>query len=259
MVLTVDVGNTNIVLGGFEGEELKFVSRVRTSKYKMADEYAVVFKSILELHEISASDFEGAIISCVVPPLIPTLKRAISTLFKCDALTVSPGVKTGLNIKIDDPAILGADLVCGAVGALQKYKMPCVVVDLGTATKFSVLDEKGSFLGGPIMPGVNISLDALSRNTAQLPHIEFNQIDHVIGTNSIDSMKAGSIYGTACMIDGIIERIEEEIGQKVTVVMTGGISKGIAPYCKAEMTFDENLLLYGLLAIYNKNVGNAHR
>lgn len=142
---------------------------------------------------------------------------------------------------------------------MQKYKMPCVVVDLGTATKFSVLDEKGSFLGGPIMPGVNISLDALSRNTAQLPHIEFNQIDHVIGTNSIDSMKAGSIYGTACMIDGIIERIEEEIGQKVTVVMTGGISKGIAPYCKAEMTFDENLLLYGLLAIYNKNVGNAHR
>lgn len=122
MVLTVDVGNTNIVLGGFEGEELKFVSRVRTSKYKMADEYAVVFKSILELHEISASDFEGAIISCVVPPLIPTLKRAISTLFKCDALTVSPGVKTGLNIKIDDPAILGADLVCGACGSFAEIQ-----------------------------------------------------------------------------------------------------------------------------------------
>lgn len=253
MVLTIDVGNTNIVFGGFEGEELSFVSRIQTNKDRMADEYAVQFKAILEFYGYTPELFEGVILSSVVPPLLPTLKQALSRLFNCRILTVSPGTKTGLNIKIDNPAETGADLVCGAIGAISRYSLPCVVVDLGTATKFLVINEKGDFLGGPIMPGVHISLDALSRRTAQLPHIEFDSVDHVIGTNSIDSMKAGSVYGTAAMIDGMIDRIEEELGQKVTVIMTGGIAPGIVPYCRREIRYDENLLLYGLKNIYERN------
>lgn len=254
MILAVDVGNTNIVLGGFEKDELLFVSRIRTDKYKMTDEYAVEFQAILEFYGYSPRMFDGAILSSVVPPLQPALKSALSRLFHCRVLLVSPGTKTGLNIKIDDPAILGADLVCGAVGAIKRYPMPCIIIDLGTATKFSVLDQNGCFLGGPILPGVGISLDALSHNTAQLPHIEFDQIDHVIGTNSIDSMRAGVLYGTASMIDGMISRIEAEIGTPATAVMTGGLSKSIFPYCKRDIVYDENLLLYGLKEIYDKNV-----
>lgn len=254
MVLTVDVGNTNIVLGGFEDGELFFVSRMKTDKEKMPDEYAIALKSILEINGYHATPFSGAIISSVVPPLLPALKAAVGKLLGCRVLTVSPGTKTGLNILIDNPAETGADLVCGCVGALARYPMPCIIVDLGTATKFLVLDEKGNFRGGPIMPGVNISLDALSKRTAQLPHIEFGGIDHIIGTNSIDCMRSGIVYGTASMVDGVVDRIEAELGQKVTVVMTGGIAKGIQPYCKREIIYDENLLLYGLQEIYNKNV-----
>lgn len=254
MVLTVDVGNTNIVLGGFEGEDLKFVSRMKTDKYKMQDEYAIEFKAILEFNGYVPGMFDGAIISSVVPPLQPTLKRAIAKLLGCRVLTVSPGTKTGLNIRIDNPAETGADLVCGCVGAIKRYPLPCVVVDLGTASKFLVIDQAGNFLGGPILPGVSISLDALSRNTAQLPHIEFHPIDHVIGTNSIDCMRAGILFGTASMVDGMVDRIEEELGERVTVVMTGGVAQGIAPYCRREINFDENLLLYGLKEIFNRNM-----
>lgn len=253
MILTIDVGNTNIVFGVFDGENLKAVSRISTDKGRMADEYSVLFRGIFGFNGISLDNINGAIISSVVPPLLPTLKQALNNLEIKRVLTVSPGLKTGLNIKIDDPAILGADLVCGGVAAIKKYKMPCVIVDLGTATKFSVLDENGSFLGGPILSGVNISLEALSRSTAQLPHIELNDIDHIIGTNSIDSMKAGVVYGTASMIDGMLIHIEKELGQKVTAVMTGGISKSILPYCNSELIYDENLLLCGLYEIYLKN------
>lgn len=253
MVLTIDVGNTNIVLGGFEGDELSFVSRMQTDKYKMADEYAVQIKSLLEFYGHTPQMFDGVILSCVVPPLLRTLKTACASLFSCRLLVVSPGTKTGLNIRIDNPAETGADLVCGAVGAIRRYPMPCIVVDLGTATKFLVLDREGSFRGGPIMAGVNISLDALSQRAALLPHIEFDQIDHVIGTNSIDSMKAGVLYGTAAMVDGMVERIEEELGETATVVMTGGISRGIVPYCRRKIVYDENLVLYGLIEIYKRN------
>lgn len=257
MVLTIDVGNTNIVLGGFEGEELTFVSRMQTDKHKMADEYAVQIKALLEFNGYAPQRFDGVILSCVVPPVMDSLKRACSRLFSCRVLVVSPGTKTGLNIRIDNPAETGADLVCGAVGAIKRYSMPCIVVDLGTATKFLVLDQNGNFLGGPIMPGVNISLDALSQSAALLPHIEFDRIDHVIGTNSIDCMKAGILYGTAAMIDGVVSRIEEELGGETTVVVTGGISRGIIPYCRRKVSYDENLLLYGLMEIYKRNAKSS--
>ncbi|WMJ22087.1 type III pantothenate kinase [Paludicola sp. MB14-C6] len=253
MVLTVDVGNTNIVLGGFEDDKLLFVTRLCTDKYKMPDEYAISFKGVIEFHGYSVDKFDGAIISSVVPPLLPTLKKAISSLLGCKVFTVSPGTKTGLNIRIDNPGILGADLVCSAVAAMNRYKMPCIIVDLGTATKFSVLDKDKFFLGVSIMPGVNISLDALSKNTAQLPHIEFENAHTVIGTNSIDSMRSGIVFGTASMIDGMIERLNAEIGQEATVVVTGGIAENIVPHCKSKINTNPNLVLYGLLDIYYKN------
>lgn len=254
MILAIDVGNTNIVFGGFEGDELRFVSRIKTDKERMQDEYLLTFQGLLQFYGYSPADFDGAILSSVVPPLLPTLKQALGRLLSCRVLTVSPGTKTGLNIKIDDPSTLGADLVCGAVGASVRYPMPCVVIDLGTATKLLVLGQDGSFLGGPILPGVMISLDALSRRTAQLPHIEFDHADHIIGTNTLDSMRAGMVYGTASMIDGMLDRIEEELGAPVNAVLTGGLAAGIAPYCRREIPYDENLLLYGLLEIYRKNV-----
>ena len=253
MVLTVDVGNTNIVFGGFEGDTLRFTSRIRTDKYQMLDEYAVKFLELIRFYGFQPSDFDGAIISSVVPPLIPVLKSAIAQILPVRVLVVSPGIKTGLNIKLDDPAIMGADLVCGAVGALVRYPTPCIIADLGTATKLLVLGEDGSFLGGTIMPGVNISLDALSKNTALLPHIEFGKVERVIGTNTIDCMLSGVLFGTASMIDGMVDRIEEELGQKASVVMTGGIAKSIAPYCRRQYAFDENLLLYGLIELYRRN------
>jgi len=253
MVLTVDIGNTNIVIGGFEGDELVLVSRLQTNKYKMQDEYAVDFKQILAFYGYTPEMFDGAIVSSVVPPLLPTIKKAIASLFKCRVLTVSPGTKTGLNIKTDNPGALGADLVCGAVAAMTRYKMPCIVIDMGTATKFSVLDKEGYFLGVSIMPGVNVSLDALSRNTAQLPHIELEHTHTIIGTNTIDSMRSGIVFGTASMLDGMIEKICEEIGEEATVVVTGGIAPSIITHCKQKTILNENLVSYGLMDIYKRN------
>lgn len=253
MVLTVDVGNTNIVFGGFEGDELRFTSRIRTDKYQMRDEYLIKFSELIRFYGYNPADFDGAIISSVVPPLIPVLKSALAEIISGRVLVVSPGIKTGLNIKIDDPAIMGADLVCGSVGALSRYPTPCIVADLGTATKLLVLGADGSFLGGPIMPGVNISLDALTKNAALLPHIEFGRVERVIGTNTIDCMLSGVLFGTASMLDGMVERIEEELGEKATVVLTGGVAKSIMPYCKRKYAYDENLLLYGLYGLYKRN------
>lgn len=254
MIFTVDVGNTNIVLGAFESERLKFTSRVATEASKMEDQYAIEFADILTLYGYKPSHFDGAIISTVVPPLLPVLKRALTKLFKCKVLVVGPGIKTGLNIKIENPAILGSDLVCGAVGALQKYTMPCIIVDLGTATKFTALDKSGALLGGSIMPGVYISLKALSNSTAQLPHINAELIgNNVIGANTIDSMKSGIVLGTASMIDGMIDRYREILGENAVVIATGGIAPSIIEHCNHEIITDENLLLDGLYTIYKKN------
>ena len=253
MILTIDVGNTNIVLGCFDGDELKFVSRMKTDRDKMRDEYAVAIKALLDYYNCPADHIDGVILSTVVPPLLLTLKAALQRLTGCRVLTVGPGTKTGLDIRTDDPSALGADLVCGAVGAIGRHPLPCVVIDLGTATKFSVLDEKGVFLGCTILPGVMISLDALSRQTAQLPHIELDHMDHVVCTNTLECMRAGILYGTGSMIDGILAQIEAELGHSVTPVITGGLAKRFLAYCKRELVYDEYLLLYGLKAIYDKN------
>ena len=253
MVLTVDVGNTNIVLAAYEGERQVFASRMQTEPDKTADQYAIAFNSILHLYHCAPEGFEGAIISSVVPPMQSTLKTAVSRLLGCRVLTVGPGLRTGLNIRIDNPASVGADLVCGVVGALKKYKPPIIVFDLGTATKILAVDKFGSFIGGSIMPGIGISLHALSTRTAQLPHIDLDAAQDVIGTGTVECMRSGIVFGTASMMDGMIQKYRSVLGDEAVVVATGGFAPVITPYCETEITLDATLVSDGLYGIYRRN------
>lgn len=252
MLLAVDVGNTNIVLGVIDGDKLISSGRFSTNIYETEDECAMKIYSFLNLH--NNIQIDGAIISSVVPALVTTLKKAIYTVCKVNAIVVGPGIKTGLSIKIDDPAQLGADLVVGAVAAKEKYPQPTIIFDLGTATTGSVLDKNGNFLGGTITTGVKTSINALSAGAALLPQIDITAPKKIIGTNSIESMQSGCVIGTACMLDGLIDKFEQELGEKATVVVTGGLGKSIAKNCSHDMIIDENLLIDGLRIIYNKNI-----
>ncbi len=252
MLLAIDVGNTNIVLGVLDGEELVTSGRLSTNIAQTDEEYAMKLHAYLSLH--NATDIDGAIISSVVPALIGTLKSAVKIVTGVQALVVGPGVKTGLSIKIDDPAQLGADLVVGAVAAKEKYPCPIIIFDLGTATTGSVIDRDGNFLGGIITTGVKTSLNALATGTALLPQIDITAPKKTIGTNSIDSMKSGAVVGTAAMLDGFIDRFEKELGEKATVVITGGLGSSIAKNCTHDIILDNDLLINGLRIIYNKNI-----
>ena len=251
MLLAIDVGNTNIVLGVIDGEKLLVSGRLSTNIKATDEEYAIKLHAFFALHKIEGID--GAIISSVVPALNGTLKRAVSIVTGAAAMIVGPGVKTGLSIKIDDPAQLGADLVVGAVAAKEKYPLPAVIFDLGTATTASVLDQDGNFLGGIITTGVKTSLNALATGTALMPQIDIAAPKNVIGTNSVDSMKSGAVIGTACMLDGFIDRFEAQLGSKATVIVTGGLGKSIAKNCTHDVIFDDDLLIDGLRIIYEKN------
>ena len=256
MILAIDVGNTNTQFGAFDDEEkLVFESRIATNQFRMEDEYAVTLMDILKLYGVDAGEFSGAILSSVVPPVTIQLKPAVEKVCGCRVKTVGPGLKTGLNIKIDEPAALGADLAAVAVGAKEKYPLPAIVIDLGTATKILAVDKTGAFIGGIIAPGVKISAEALAAKTATLPLIGISgePLKKVIGANTIDCMRSGLLNGTAFMLDGMVESFEREIGEKCTVVVTGGFSTAITPLCKTEFTLDENLILTGLLEIYKKN------
>ena len=253
MLLTIDIGNTNVTLGAYDGSVLSFTARLATEQRKTDDQYAVEIKNLLSLYEISPDDIEDAIISSVVPAVGKSISNAVSKLCHIAPLMLGPGVKTGLNIKIDNPAQLGADLVAGAVGALDSYTMPCVVIDMGTASTLSVLDRNGIFLGGVIAAGVRLTLKALAENTAQLTSIPIEAPDSVIGTDTVSSMQSGLVYGTASMLDGLLDKIAEELGETPTVVATGGLSREIIPHCKTSIIYNENLLLDGLRAIYEKN------
>ncbi len=256
MILTIDVGNTNTVFGGFDDNgEYAFESRISTGTFRMADEYAITVADILDLYKIDRSKITGAIMSSVVPPVTVQLKAALEKVLGCRVMTVSPGIKTGLNIRIDEPASLGADMAAVAVGAKENYPLPAIVIDLGTATKILAVDKTGAFIGGIISPGVKISSEALAAKTASLPLIGITNepIRKVIGTNTIDCMRSGLLYGTAFMLDGMIESFEREIGEKCTVIATGGFSGVIKPLCKTDFILDENLIMKGLLGIYRKN------
>lgn len=256
MILAVDIGNSNIVLGGIQWDNIAFEARLRTEPTKTSDEYCIDVKIILDVYGFKREDVEGAIISSVVPQVLNSIKTAIKKLTGKTALVVGPGLKTGLNIRVENPSQTGADLVVGSVAALREHKPPLIVVDMGTATTMSVLDDSGALIGGCICPGVKISLDALTERTALLPGLQLDQPRKAIGRNTIDCMRSGIMMGNACMLDGMVQRMEEELGQKATVVITGGIAKFIAPLCKTPMIYDKDLLLKGLAFLYRENVKN---
>ena len=256
MILAVDIGNSNIVIGGMEGEQILFEARLRTDATKTSDEYCIDLKMILEVYETNPKTIEGSIISSVVPQVLNSIKTALKKLTGKDALVVGPGLKTGLNIKIENPAQTGADLVVGCVAALREHKPPMIVVDMGTATTMIAMDETGAFIGGCIAPGVKISMDALTGRTALLPGLQLDQPKKAIGRNTIDCMRSGIMLGAACMLDGMVQRMEEELGCKTTVVVTGGIARFVIPMCRTPMVYDKDLLLKGLLALYRDNAKN---
>ena len=253
MILAVDIGNSNIVIGGISGDDIRFEARLRTDSTKTSDEYCIDLKMILDVYGVNTEEVEGAIVASVVPQVLNSIKTALKKLTGKNALVVGPGLKTGLNIKIENPAQTGADLVVGSVAALREHKPPLIVIDMGTATTMIVLDETGALIGGCICPGVKISLDALTDRTALLPGLQLDQPRKAIGRNTIDCMRSGIMMGNACMLDGMVERMEAELGQKTTVVITGGIAKFIAPMCKTEMIYDKDLLLKGLAVLYREN------
>ena len=253
MILTVDIGNSNIVLGGVEGDEILFEARLRTDYTKTSDEYCIDLKMILDVHKVKPEEIEGSIIASVVPQVLNSMQTAIMKLTGKTSLVVGPGLKTGLNIKIENPAQAGADLVVGCVAALREHKPPLIVVDMGTATTMVVLDESGALIGGCIAPGVKISMDALTERTALLPGLQLDQPRKAIGRNTIDCMRSGIMMGNACMIDGMIERMEAELGQKAKVIATGGIARFILPMCKTPIQYDKDLIVKGLAALYRDN------
>ena len=253
MILAIDMGNTNIVLGGIDEKETYFIERVTTDQSRTDTEYAIHFKNILEMHHIQLSDIEGAILSSVVPPLNTTILNAVEKAVGIRPLLVGSGMKTGMNILMDNPKSVGSDMIVDVVAAIHEHPLPLVVIDMGTATTMSVLDQKGSFIGGVILPGLRTSLDALVSNAAQLSQTSLTAPKKVIGKNTLDCMKGGMIYGNAASIDGMIERMEEELGCKCTIVATGGLAKAVIPHCRHDIIIDENLLLKGLQIIYEKN------
>ena len=253
MILAIDIGNTNIVLGCIDEGRILFEARMATDRIKTADQYCAELKAMLGLFDVAPGDIGGAILSSVVPPVQQVLVRAVERLTGKPCLTVGPGLKTGLHTRIDNPAQAGSDLIVGAVAAIDAYGAPLCVIDLGTATTISVIDRDGAFRGGTIAPGVILSLNALSSGTAQLPAISLEKPRRAIGTNTVDSMRSGLLLGSAAMLDGMVERIEAELGYPTRVVATGGLARYIVPLCKREMVTDENLLLKGLEILYRRN------
>ncbi len=253
MILALDIGNTHIVMGCLEDDEIKKVARMATDPLRTEHEYAVMIKQILEIDSIDNRGFSGAIISSVVPPLTSTLKKAVERVTGHRPMVVGAGLKTGLNIMLDNPAQLGSDLVAAGVAAQADYKLPVIIIDMGTATTITVINENSAFLGGAIIPGTALSMNALASGTSQLPKVSIEAPKRCIGTNTIDCMKSGAVFGAASMLDGMIERIEAELGTTASVVATGGLARSVTPYCNREIVCDDDLLLRGLGIIYNKN------
>lgn len=254
MVLAIDIGNTNIVMGCFDGDKILFRERVSTNQTATDLEYALTIKMALEMHGVENKALHGAIISSVVPSVTNTFKRAVEKYAGLKVMVVGPGIKTGLSILIDNPAQLGSDLVVDAVAGINEYPVPQIIIDMGTATTLSVIDKSRNYIGGMIMTGMAVSTDALIDRTSQLPKIAFETPKKVIGTNTVDCMKSGIMYSNACSLDGMIERIEDELGEKCTVIATGGLAGVITPLCKSKIILDDDLLLKGLMIIYNKNI-----
>ena len=253
MILTIDIGNSNIVLGGIKDKDIVFEARLRTEATKTSDQYCVDLKILMEVYGVNSKEIEGTIIASVVPQVLNSMRTAIQKLTGKVPLVVGPGLKTGLNILLENPGQTGADLVAADVAALREHKPPLILIDMGTATTISVLDKNGAHIGGCIVPGVKLSMDALTEGTALLPGLQLDQPKRAIGRNTIDAMRSGIMMGTACMLAGMVERMEAELGCKTTVVATGGIAKFIIPMCKTPMIYDKDLIIKGLAALYRDN------
>ena len=239
MILAIDIGNTNIVIGCVDEKKTYFIERLATVKTKTELEYAIDIKVVLELYGISREDIKGGIICSVVPQITSIVRLAAEKVLRRQILVVGPGIKTGLNILMDNPAQLGSDLVAGAVAGINEYPLPLIILDMGTATTICVIDEKKNYIGGMILPGVMVSLNSLTAHAAQLQGISLEPPRQMIGKNTIDCMKSGIINGNAAVVDGMIDRIEEEIGKKATAVATGGLAKAIVPYCRRKVILDD--------------------
>ena len=253
MILAIDIGNSNLVIGILEDDQILFESRLRTDSTKTSDEYCIDLKNILDIYGVDRGSVEGAIIASVVPQVLNSMQTAVKKLTGKNCLVVGPGLKTGLNILIENPSQTGADLVVGSVAALREHKPPMIVVDMGTATTMVVLDKNGALIGGCICPGVKISMDALTERTALLPGLQLDQPKRAIGRNTIECMRSGLMMGSAAMLDGMIDRMERELGYPTTVVATGGIARFVVPMCDHEIFYDKDLILKGLAALYRDN------
>ena len=254
MVLAVDIGNSNVVVGCFDKDWLLFVDRFATNRSATALEHALLIKTALDLGGYSSMRFEGSIISSVVPAVTNAMCAAIEKLTHTTPLLVGPGLKTGLMLKLENPSQLGSDRVADAVAATHTYAPPLIVIDMGTATTISVVDKTGAFIGGMIMPGLRLSTEALSSAASQLPQISLKQPERAIGRNTVDCMRSGIILGTASILDGVIDRIQDELGYPCTVISTGGNARLVTPNCRHTIHTDEDLLLKGLRILYYKNV-----
>lgn len=258
MILAIDTGNTNIVLGCIENRKIHAVARMATDVNKTDYEYAVGMKNVLAFAGFQPEDFEGAILSSVVWPLTSTLQRAVKLLTGLDTLTVGKGLKTGLDIRLDDPGQIGADLVVGAVAALHLHRPPLIIIDMGTATTISAVDAQGRFAGGAIVPGLRLSMESLSGHTSQLPRVSLDAPAKCIGTNTVACMQSGAIYGSAALLDGMIERMEAELGAPAAVIATGGLAGCVTPFCRREIRYEPDLLLIGLAVLWEKNRGGRN-
>ena len=253
MILAIDVGNTNIVLGCIEKGEINNIVRIQTNTRETPAEYAIKLRQLFEVFGIDSCGFEGAIISSVVPSVTDSLKEAVKRLTGIDCMVVGPGMRTGMNVRIDDPGTLAGDIVVGSVAAMNFYGVPSIVLDMGTATTVVVIDKDRCYRGGAIIPGVKLAYNALAAGTSLLPDISITPPKKCIATNTVDSMRSGAVFGTAATIDGMIDRMEAELGYKCTVVATGGLSSSIIPFCKHEIICDDDLLLKGLWYLYQRN------
>lgn len=253
MILAIDIGNTNIVLGCIDGKKTLFVERLSTVRTKTELEYAIDIKNVLDIYHIKRSELEGGIISSVVPQITKIVKLAAEKIVKEDIIVVGKGIKTGLDIRIDNPAQLGSDLIVDSVAGIEEYPAPMIIFDMGTANTVCAIDKDKIYRGGMIYPGVGVSLDSLTAHASQLGGIGLDMPEHIIGKNTADCMKSGIIYSSAAAMDGIIDRMKEELGENLTVLATGGLAKKIVPYCKRKVILDDNLLLKGLEILYRKN------
>ncbi len=253
MLLAIDIGNTNLVIGCIKNDEILFKARIATDRTRTSDQYGVEIKNMIEAFGVQVAEIDDCIISSVVPPVFNSVKTGVIKVIGKQPMVVGPGLKTGLNIHVDVPSQVGSDRIVIAVAALAEYKAPLILMDLGTATTIEVVEPENVYMGGIIFPGVKVSLDALTSRTAQLPGISLDKPQQVIGRNTVDCMRSGMMYGTAAMIDGLVERIEEELGHSSTLIATGGMAQFITPLCRRQIILEKDLLLKGLNIIYKKN------